>query len=454
MLTRLVVLGASGDLTSRLLLPALAALVGHGSAPDGLEVVGVARDDWDDEGFRAHCATALERFAADTAPAARASVLQALRYVRADVTDAGQLAAAVGTEPSAVYLALPNTVFAATCQALAELGLPDGSVLVVEKPFGTGQADARSLNELVLRVVPEERVFRVDHFLAKQTVVNLLGLRFANRVFEPVWNNVHIDSVDIVFDETLGLEGRAGYYDRAGALRDMLQNHLLQVLALIAMEPPASVGARDLRDRKVDALRAVSVYHPDDPAASSRRGRYSAGAVGDRALPAYVDEPGVDPALGTETYAEILLRVDNWRWAGVPFRLRSGKALGGDRQEVVITFRPVPHLPFPSTDPVPSNTLRLALKPDRVVLELNVNGPGDPFDLEPAALGLELPDHELKPYSLLLADVLDAEPTLSIRGDEAEESWRIVEPVLAAWDSGAVPLLEYPAGSAGPERLA
>jgi glucose-6-phosphate 1-dehydrogenase len=396
-LRRLVILGASGDLTSRLLLPALAALVAHGSAPPGLAVVGVAREDWDDGRFRGHCERALDRFAGSVDPAARRTVLRSLTYARADVTDADQLAAAVGTQPCAVYLALPNTVFAPTCRALRDVGLADGSVLVVEKPFGTGLADARSLNALVTQVVPEERVFRVDHFLAKQTVVNVLGLRFANRVFEPVWNAVHIASVDVVFDETLGLEGRVGYYDRAGALRDMLQNHLLQVLALVAMEPPTSTRARDLRDRRVDALRAVSVHDPDS-AGSSVRARYTAGSVDGRPLPAYADEPGVDPALGTETYAEVLLDVDNWRWAGVPFRLRSGKALARGRQEVVVTFRPVPHLPFPSSEPVRPNTLRLSLKPDRVALELNVNGPGDPFELDPAELALELPDHELTPY--------------------------------------------------------
>jgi glucose-6-phosphate 1-dehydrogenase len=298
-------------------------------------------------------------------------------------------------------------------------------------------------------VVPEDSVFRVDHFLAKQTVVNLLGLRFANRVFEPLWSAAHVASVDIVFDETLGLEGRAAYYDKAGALRDMLQNHLLQVLALVVMEPPTSLRARDLRDRKVDALRAVQPA--GDPAQTSRRGRYVAGSVAGRALPSYADEEGVDPSRQTETFAELELRVDNWRWAGVPFRLRSGKAMSADRSEVVLTFRPVPHLPF-ATDgaPVPPNELRLSLKPDRVALSLNVNGPGDPFDLETADLALQLPDRELTPYALLLADVFERDPSLSIRGDEAEESWRIVEPVLAAWADGRVPLEEYVAGSDGP----
>ena len=441
---RLVLLGATGDLTGRLLLPALAGLIAAGWAPAHLQITGVGRDDWSDEEFRQHCAARLTEHA-DADAKARDQLVSSLSYVRADVTDPDQLASAFPDDrPCVVYLALPNALFAPTCRALAGIGLGAGSVLVVEKPFGTGLADARALNALVTDVVPEERVFRVDHFLAKQTIVNVLGLRFANRIFEPLWNNVHIEKVDIVFDETLGLEGRAGYYDSAGALRDMVQNHLLQVLALVAMEPPLSMGERDLRDRKMDALRAVRW------SGSSVRARYSAGRVGERSLPAYVDEDGVDPAHGTETFAEVVLAVDNWRWAGVPFRLRSGKALARKHQEVLITFRPVPHLPFPDALEVAPNTLRLSLSPDQIVLDLNVNGPGDPFDLEHAALVLPLPDHEHDPYTLLLADIFGADPTLSIRGDEAEECWRIVEPILAAWSSGEPPLLEYPAGSTGP----
>jgi glucose-6-phosphate 1-dehydrogenase len=449
-LNRLVLLGAGGDLTGRLLLPALASLIASGSSPPDLQIVGVGQEGWDDAQFRDRCAARLATFAPDVDCDARDRLVSSLTYRQAEVTDPAQLSYALpASAPCAVYLALPNTIFAAACRALGAVGLPAGSVLVVEKPFGTGLDDARQLNALVTDVVPEDRVFRVDHFLAKQTVVNLLGLRFANRIFEPLWNCNHIQAVDIVFDETLGLEGRAGYYDHAGALRDMIQNHLLQVLALVAMEPPLSMDARDLRDRKLDALRAVR-WHPTTGPASSVRARYDAGVVGDRVLPAYVDEPGVDPARNTETYAELVLHVDNWRWAGVPFRLRSGKALARKRQEVIMTFRPVPHLPFSDSGTAQPNRLRLSLEPDAVALDVNVNGPGDPFELEPAELSLSLPDHELEPYALLLADIFTADPTLSIRGDEAEESWRIAEPVLSAWAADAVPLLQYKAGSSGP----
>ncbi len=451
LLNRLLLLGAGGDLTGRLLLPALAALLASGQAPRDLHMLGVGQDGWDDAQFRQHCADRLAQFASDVDRSVRDDLVSRLTYRRADVTDAVQMSDVVPQdEPCVIYLALPNVIFAGTCAALAAAGVPAGSVLVVEKPFGAGLDDARRLNHLVTQVVPEDQVFRVDHFLAKQTIVNLLGLRFANRVFEPIWNNTHVAAVDIVFDETLGLEGRAGYYDRAGALLDMVQNHLLQVLALVVMEPPVSLSPRDLRDRKVDALRAVRwrASRRDHP--SSVRGRYTRGTAAGHDLPSYVDEPGVDAVRETETYAELVVEVENWRWAGVPFRLRSGKALAARQQEVVLTFRSVPHLPFPHDGPVRPNRLRLSLNPDAVTLDINVNGPGDPLDLEPAQLQLSMPDHELGPYALLLADVFNGDATLSIRGDEAEESWRIVEPVLAAWRRNDVPLDEYPAGSDGP----
>jgi glucose-6-phosphate 1-dehydrogenase len=449
-LSRLVLLGAGGDLTGRLLLPALAALLASGQAPRDLHVLGVGQDEWDDGQFRQHCADRLARFAGDVDRSVRDDLVSRLTYRTADVTDAVEMSYVLPVnEPCVVYLALPNVIFADTCVALAAAGVPAGSVLVVEKPFGTDLEDARRLNRLVTEVVPEDQVFRVDHFLAKQTVVNLLGLRFANRIFEPVWNSTHVEAVDIVFDETLGLEGRAGYYDRAGALRDMVQNHLLQVLALVVMEPPVSLSPRDLRDRKVDALRAVR-WQAGRADPSSVRGRYTRGKTGDRELPSYVDEPGVDADREAETYAEVIVHVDNWRWAGVPFRLRSGKALAARRQQVVLTFRAAPHLPFPDGKLAQPNRLRLSLDPDAVTLDINVNGPGDPLDLEPAQLELSMPDHELEPYALLLADVFHGDPTLSIRADEAEESWRIVEPILAEWRSGAVPLRDYPVGSHGP----
>ncbi len=320
---------------------------------------------------------------------------------------------------------------------------------MLEKPFGVDTATAEALNEVLARLVPENQIHRIDHFLGKSTVLNLLGLRFTNRLFEPLWSADHIHTVDIVFDEPLSLEGRARYYDGAGALVDMIQSHLLQVLALIAMDPPASVHAADLRDRKADALRACRVW-AGDPVAASRRARYTAGIVEGRELPAYADEPGVDPTRGTETLAEVTFAVDTWRWSGVPFRVRSGKALAGRRKEIVITFKDVPRL-LPGLSGVTLPTrLRISMGPDHMALELNINGPDDPFVIDRVTLDADFNTGRLPAYGEVLAGVFSQDPTLSVRGDTAEECWRIVDPILQAWREGSVPLDEYPAGSDGP----
>jgi glucose-6-phosphate 1-dehydrogenase len=447
--TTFVVLGGSGDLTGRLLLPSLAQLVGTGVLGEDVRVLAVSREEWDDGAYRDWARRRLTAHAPDLDEQVREQVVGRLGHVCGDVTSAGDLRAALDRVEGApvVYLALPNTVFLPTLQALREVGLPAGARVVVEKPFGRDEADARELNAVLRDLVPEDATFRIDHFLAKQTVLNVLGLRFANRLFEPVWNAAHVESVEIVFDETLGLEGRAGYYDRAGALRDMLQNHLLQVLALVAMEPPRTIDHEVLPARKADVLRAVRP--PADPGTGSVRGRYTAGTVEGRHLPDYVAEDGVDPARGTETYAEFTVTIENWRWAGVPFRLRTGKALGSERREVVVRFRPVPHLAFVDEQPEP-DVLRFRLSPDSIALELNLNGAGDPFDLERGVLEVTSPPQQLPAYAVLLQEVLAGDPTLSISAAEAEEGWRIVAPVLAAWAADEVPLLGYPAGSAGP----
>ncbi len=450
----LVVLGGTGDLTARLILPGLAELSASGLLDDDVEVLAVSREEHSEEDYGRWAVERLAEHAAHVPASARDRTAARLRYLRGDGTVPGDLRRALDrvAGPPVVYLALPNTVFLPTLEALAEVGLPEGSLVAVEKPFGRDGEDARRLNAVLRRIVPEEAVVRTDHFLALQTVLNVLGLRFANRVFDPLWNGEHVERVEIVFDETLGLEGRAGYYDTAGALRDMLQNHLLQQLALVAMEPPRSVDPAELAARKADVLRAVRP--PRDPAVDSVRGRYTAGTVDGRSLPDYTAEAGVDPARGTETYAEITLTVDTRRWAGVPFRLRSGKALGVDRHEIAIWFRPVPHLAFGAAGdggnaPLP-DVLRLRLDPDGISLELNLNGAGEPFDLERRALDVALPPPRLSAYGLLLREMLAGRATLSISAAEAEESWRIVAPVLAAWASGDVPLGEYPAGSDGP----
>lgn len=450
MIERCFVFGATGDLTARSLVPALARLVARDLVPGDLAVVGVAIDDWTTEQLCERLRDGIDRHAPDVPEAVRDALLRRVTYRRADVTDADDVRAVVGVDarPEVYYLALPPRLFPPTVRALAPVPRHAESRLVIEKPFGEDLRSARALNELVHRCFDESAVFRMDHFLGKQTVQNILGLRFANRLFEPVWSHEHIERVEITWDETLGLEGRAGFYDRTGALRDVVQNHLLQLLALVAMEPPASMAARDLRDRKAEVLRAVRRPTDDDVATQTVRARYLAGAD----HPSYVDEPGVDAARETETYAAVPLRIDNWRWAGVPFVLRTGKALGADRREIVVHFRAVPHHAFGDGSDARPNVLRLEMSPDRMALGLDVNGAGDPLELEHVELAVALAPQELDAYARLILDVIEGDPTFAIRDDEAEESWRIVEPILDAWRRDVTPLLEYRAGTAGPPR--
>jgi glucose-6-phosphate 1-dehydrogenase len=445
----LLVLGAAGDLTSRLLLPGLATLLAGGDSRD-LLLIGSDRDDWDDDRWRERVARSFATAGTDVA--ATAGVVERTRYCRADAASAADLskliAAAQG--PAAIYFALPPAVTWKACTALCEIGVPAGTRLVMEKPFGSDMASAEKLNALLAGLVPEDHVHRVDHFLGMSTVLNVLGVRFANRILEPVLRGEHVASVDVIFDESLALERRAGYYDGAGALIDMLQSHLLQVLALVAMEPPATLQAHDLRDAKAQVLRATRVW-ADDPVGSTHRARYSAGRLDGRALPAYADEQGVDPARQTETLAAVELAVDTWRWAGVPFRLRSGKAIGSPRREVVVTFKDPPRLPTGLTGSEQPDRFRLGLGVHSLAFDLNVNGEGDPFKLEPVTVEGVYGRGDLLEYGQVLRGVLEGSPQLSVRGDAAVEGWRIVEPVLAAWRANEVPLEEYAAGSAGPD---
>jgi glucose-6-phosphate 1-dehydrogenase len=452
MIERLLILGATGDLTARYLLPALASLHDAGELGDGFQLVAASRDNWQDDAFKRWASEQLERHAGELPVAAKDAVVKSSRYHQADVADPAAVRPLISGEgPVAAYLALPPFLFAAAVSALHEAGLPEGSTIVLEKPFGENLKESIELNSLLADLVPEEAVFRVDHFLAMTTVQNVLGTRLANRVLEPIWNSGHIAEIEIVWDESLALEGRAGYYDGVGALKDMLQNHLLQLLCLVAMEPPLTLSERDLRDRKVDVLRSIRPFSEDDVINRTRRGRYTAGKIGDRLQPAYVDEEGVDPARHTETFAEIELELDNWRWPGTIFRLRTGKALGRNRKEVAAHFRPVPHLPFLRDLEIQPNVLRFGLDPENVALELTGAG-RQARTLSPLILAAQLEPSKLPAYGRLLHDVLYRNAALSIRGDEAEESWRVVEPVIDAWARDLVPILDYPAGSDGPAR--
>ncbi|HEV7957426.1 MAG: glucose-6-phosphate dehydrogenase [Microbacteriaceae bacterium] len=444
----LVIFGASGDLTARLLLPGVGQLLESPRGGD-IQLLGVGDRPMSDDEWRQRVS---DSFAAGGATGEWVpALLSATRYLQADVTKADDLRrvfAACDGLP-ALYFALPPAVTIAVCTALRSVQIPEGTVLALEKPFGTDLVTARELNRQLATLLPENQIHRVDHFLGKSTVLNLLGLRFANRIFEPLWNGQNIERVEIVFEEKLGLEGRAGYYDKAGALVDMIQSHLLLVLALVTIEPPSSIEPDDLRGAIAQALRATRV-RGDDPSEASRRARYTRGSIDDREFVDYVEEPGVDPARGTETLAEVTLSVDNWRWAGVPFVLRSGKALSGVRKDIVITFKDVPHLPYGFEGGSGAERLRISLSPDELELEININGEGDPFVLDRVVLSTTFGAGELGPYGEVLAGILAGDPTLSVRGDAVEECWRIVEPVLTAWRAGEVPLDEYPAGSNGP----
>ncbi|MFM9480369.1 MULTISPECIES: glucose-6-phosphate dehydrogenase [Streptomyces] len=459
MIKTLVLLGATGDLAGRFLLPALAALRAAGRLPADFQVVAAAREDLDDDAFQRAAADRLEHHAPDVPAMARADLVRLLRYHPTEMTDPASLGSLLSgiRPPWAAYLALPPGLHTAVVTTLGSTGLPDGSRIALEKPFGEDLDSAMALNRLltqVTRAAGEQAVFRVDHVLGLPTVQNLIALRLANRVLEPVWNSRHIEQIDILWEEDLGLEGRAGYFDRSGTLRDVMQNHMLQILSLIAMELPTRLDEQALRDRKVDVLRSVRTLRLDEAASRTRRARYTAGRLPDaegrpgRAVPAYRNEDGVEAVRGTETFAEIVLDLDSERWSGTRFLLRAGKALHRRRKQVTVRFRPAEH---PSYNSAPANTLRIGLDgPEDIALHLTGGVSLNPPSPSQVTLAAPPPAADLPAYGRVLLDLLSGGSTLSVRGDEAEAAWRVMTPVLAAWNAGMVPLEEYAAGSAGP----
>ncbi len=434
--------GATGDLAGRFLFPAIAALFAEGRLPDGFSVAGAAREDLDEDAFRHGVEESLAEHAGDVPAAARRALLGALRYRAVDVADPASVASllAGSASPVAAYLALPPNLFPAAVEGLARAGMPGDSRIVLEKPFGEDLDSAVTLNRRLAEVAAdagEQAIFRVDHVLGMATAQNLLAIR-QNPALEPIWNGTHVEQVDVLWEETLALEGRAGYFDAAGALKDMLQNHVLQVLCLVAIEPPASADERELRDRKVDVLRAARPL-------ASRRARYGAGRLADAtrtSVPAYADEDGVDPSRGTETFAELTLELDAERWRGTRFVLRTGKALRRRRKGVVVRFR--------TSAGRAANELWIGIDgPSDIALRLTGGAFGSSAPVE---LRGDPPAAELPAYARVLLDVLTGGSTLSVGADEAEWAWRLVSPVLDAWRTERVPLAEYPAGSDGPRR--
>jgi glucose-6-phosphate 1-dehydrogenase len=449
MINRMLLLGASGDLTSRLLMPAVAQLAEADLLPDGFSILGASNVDWSTDDFRDHIRDALEQHAS-VAAATRDDVLQRLSFHPADVTRSDDVARLVGDrhDDTLVYLALPQFLYEPVLTALAACGLGASDAVAIEKPFGTDLASARALNELLRLHLAEPTIFRVDHFLSDELVRRIVVLRFLNRVFEPNWNSVHIERVDVHWLENLTLEGRASYYDKAGALKDMVQNHLMEVMSLVLMEQPSRLGASSIRGARVEALRAVATPTPDRVRQHSVRGRYTAGSIGSRKVPSYVDEPGVDPERDTETYASLTLEVHNPRWAGVPVTLRSGKAMPAESAEVAVYFRPLPDYlldRFPGVEP---NVLRIGMKEPYVRLTTTLNGPGERAEVR--ELELTAKASRRSPYANLILEMLQHQPTLFIRDDEVEEAWRIIDPVMQTWATGGVPMREYQAGGDPP----
>jgi len=443
---RIVVLGAGGDLASRHLLAALAHLIADGSLPSELRVLGVGREPLTNQTYRDLAASRLAEYAAGVDSADRAALVQRLRYKQADLERRPDLRTALGTKPVIAYLALPPSAYAPTVHVLQTAGIAPGSRIVVEKPFGEDLASARELSRLLHTVFNEQDVFRADHFLHHQTVQDLLAVRFTNPIFEPLWDRKHIERVEITWEETAGVAGRADFYDRTGALRDMIQSHLLQIVALVAMEAPAAFDERCLRDEKVAVLRRVHSLTPDEVAVRTARGRYTAGSVRGQGRRGYLEEPGVDPTRGTETYAYLELAVDVPRWRGVPFVLRTGKAVSRPHRRIELRFRAAPGGALPGAPAV----LRLEMAPDRVTLDLHATGPLGLPGVEPVRLEVSRQGQPMPASARLLHDVLAGNPTFAVRDDEAEQCWRIIDSVLRTWRAGVPPLQDYTVGSDGP----
>jgi glucose-6-phosphate 1-dehydrogenase len=476
----MVIFGATGDLTHRKLLPALYNLALEGFLPPGFSVVGFARRPKTDEQFREEMRAAINQFSRRRAvdESVWESFARGLFYCSSTFDDPEgyyrlrDLLARVDQERNTggnrvYYLATPPDFYPEIIRHLgeaslgryADVGERGWNRLIIEKPFGRDLASAQELNQQVLNVFREHQVYRIDHYLGKETVQNILVFRFGNGIFEPVWNRQYVDHVQITVAESLGLEGRGEYYDQTGALRDMVQNHMLQLLTLVAMEPPVTFGANAVRDEKVKVLHAIRPFTPLEVADFAVPGQYDAGAILGKPVPAYRQEEEVTPNSSTPTFAALRLMVDNWRWAGVPFYLRTGKRLPKRVTEIALQFKPAPHRLFQQVAAgMESNTLAIRIQPDEgISIKFVAKVPGAQIRLRSVEMefsygtsfGVETADA----YERLLLDAMLGDSTLFTRRDEVEAAWALITPILDVWESqfdGDVPL--YPAGTWGPEE--
>ncbi|MBX9731537.1 MAG: glucose-6-phosphate dehydrogenase [Sphingomonas sp.] len=463
---KLLLFGATGDLAQRMLLPSLFGLHADGLLPDGLTITGTARSEHDDDSYRAFAATALATYlpADRKDEAVIAGFIERIGYQALDASTIegfAELANKIGDISGglAIFLSTAPSLFRATIKGLESAGLAGANVRIgLEKPLGHDLASSCEINDAVAEVFNEEQTFRIDHYLGKETVQNILALRFGNTLFEPIWNARGIDNVQITIAETVGLEGRAGYYDGSGAMRDMVQNHMLQLLALIAMEPPARFDGTSIRDEKVKVLRSLRPISEADAPALTVTGQYTSGAVNAEIVRGYADE--LERPSTTETFVAIKANVDNWRWQGTPFYLRTGKRLPARQSEIAIQFKPVPHSMFAARGgKLQPNTLVIRLQPDEYVrLLVMAKEPGldrEGIRLREVPLDLSLDtqfagSRRRIAYERLLLDLIEGDPTLFVRRDEVEAQWQWIDGIRAGWVANAMKPKSYAAGSWGP----
>ena len=462
----LVLFGGTGDLAWRKLMPALFQAFRHGTLPSGGRIIGVGRDDLSAEQYRARIGARFDQVELAKRPSTQEFTRFAalLEYVRVDLSrpdDYTRLATTLRARQAdtvVMYVATAPGLFTTVCEQLACAGLNTAQTRVVlEKPLGHDLASNRAINEAVGRVFSEKQVFRIDHYLGKPAVQNLFALRFGNALFEPLWRREHIANIQITIAEELGVENRGAFYETTGALRDMVQNHALQLLCAIAMEPPINSHADAIRDEKLKVLRSLKPWSPEALAQDVIRGQYAAGSIGGAAVPAYREETGVDPHSHTETFVALRTEISNWRWAGVPFYIRTGKRLAGRDARIVINFRPTPHAIFNSQIDV-SNRLVINLQPrDGLELHLLAQGQSNRRNsqtLAPVQLDLDFDkrfgSERVGAYERLLLDVIDGRLNLFVRSDEQEEAWHWVEPIIEHWKNDVQGPRLYAAGTWGP----
>ena len=459
----LVLFGGSGDLAMRKLLPAMYARDVANDLPPTARIVCVGRHEWSNDEFLATVESTSKPHVKNVVPAAWEKFTKRVVYVSLDATNAatyGALVDALRTDDKLTrvyYLATPPHLFAQICDNLSDAGLATAnSRVVLEKPLGRDLESAKQINAEVGKVFAESQIYRIDHYLGKETVQNLLALRFGNILFEPLWRREWISDVQITIAEKLGVGNRMGYYDTSGALRDMLQNHLLQLLCIVAMEPPTSIAPDAVRDAKLQVLRSLKRFTPTTLSQNIVRGQYRSGHVDGKAVPSYRDEPDAPQQSSTETFVAIKAEIDTWRWAGVPFYLRTGKRMADSLAEIVVRFKQIPHSIFNQpTSSFQPNSLVIRLQPDEgLSMNLMAKTPGDSMRLKQAELELDFREQFKTPrmdaYERLLLDVLRGQLTLFMRGDELEAAWEWVEPILDYWEEDDSVPIPYSAGTWGP----